>query len=368
MIKIMSIFGTRPEAIKMLPIIKEIEANEKFSNITVVTAQHREMLDQVLSFFSVVPDYDLNLMTTNQTLSSLTSKILEELSPILLSEKPDIVLVHGDTSTTLAASLCSFFHKIPIGHVEAGLRTWEKYDPFPEEMNRQLTDKLSDLYFAPTVTSKKNLVQDNVNEHSIFVTGNTVIDALKYTVLEEYHHSILDKIASDSKIILLTMHRRENWGEPMQHTFQAIKEIVEERAEVEVLFPVHLNPKVQNMAKEVFSGVERVHLIEPLNLVDFHNLAAKSYLILTDSGGVQEEAPSLGVPVLVLRETTERPEGVEAGCLRLVGTDRDRIKSAVVNLLKEPDEYEKMTNAVNPYGDGHSAKKILEIIESKLEK
>ncbi|WP_277988506.1 UDP-N-acetylglucosamine 2-epimerase (non-hydrolyzing) [Enterococcus sp. DIV0660C] len=363
----MTVFGTRPEAIKMLPIVKEIEKHqEKFKGITVVTGQHREMLDQVLSVFEVKPDYDLALMNKNQTLADITIGIITELDSILMIEQPDIILVHGDTTTTFAASLSAFYHQIPIGHVEAGLRTWDKYSPFPEEMNRQLTDVLSDFYFAPTNISKENLLKENHRADRIFVTGNTVIDALSYSITPDYTHEILTKLNTDHKFILLTMHRRENQGQPMVNVFLAIKQLVERHPEFEVVFPVHLSPKVQSIAEQYLADVERVHLIEPLNMVDFHNLAARSYLILTDSGGVQEEAPSLQKPVLVLRQETERPEGVAAGTLKIIGTETENVLLETEKLILDPQAYDEMATAKNPYGDGHSSARILTIIEENF--
>ncbi|OQO72583.1 UDP-N-acetylglucosamine 2-epimerase [Enterococcus faecalis] len=364
MIKVMTIFGTRPEAIKMLPIIKLIQKeNNTFKSIVVVTGQHREMLDQVLEAFDLVPNYNLKIMHPNQTLTEITSDIINELSVVFEIEEPDIVLVHGDTTTTFAASLSAFYHKIPIGHVEAGLRTWDKYSPFPEEMNRQLTDCLSDFYFAPTAKSKLNLIKENHSEKQIFVTGNTVIDALNYSVREEFYHPVLRKLNIQSKIILLTMHRRENQGQPMMHVFQAITQLIKKHKDIEVIFPVHLSPKVQNMAKQYLKGIERVHMVEPLNVIEFHNIIARSYLILTDSGGVQEEAPSLNKPVLILRNETERPEGIETGALKLVGTDPKVIIKEVEILLTNKKVYDKMANAKNPYGDGKASYRILKILK-----
>ena len=335
-IKVMTVFGTRPEAIKMAPLVLELQKqSQRFEAITTVSAQHREMLDQVLDIFHIKPDYDLNIMHARQTLTDITSNVLINLDKILKEAKPDIVLVHGDTTTTFAASVAAFYNQIPIGHVEAGLRTWEKYSPYPEEMNRQMTDAMTDLYFAPTNQSKANLLKENHKEDNIYITGNTAIDALKQTVDKEYHHDILDKVSPDNKLILLTMHRRENQGEPMRRVFKVIREVVESREDVEVIYPVHLSPAVQEAAKEILGNTERIHLISPLDVVDFHNLAARSYFIMSDSGGVQEEAPSLGKPVLVLRDTTERPEGVEAGTLKLVGTESEKVKKEMDKLLNE---------------------------------
>lgn len=362
-IKVMTVFGTRPEAIKMAPLVLELQKqSQRFEAITTVSAQHREMLDQVLDIFHIKPDYDLNIMHARQTLTDVTSNVLINLDKILKEAKPDIVLVHGDTTTTFAASVAAFYNQIPIGHVEAGLRTWEKYSPYPEEMNRQMTDAMTDLYFAPTNQSKANLLKENHKEDNIYITGNTAIDALKQTVDKEYHHDILDKVSPDNKLILLTMHRRENQGEPMRRVFKVIREVVESREDVEVIYPVHLSPAVQEAAKEILGNTERIHLISPLDVVDFHNLAARSYFIMTDSGGVQEEAPSLGKPVLVLRDTTERPEGVEAGTLKLVGTESEKVKKEMEELLDNDAEYQRMAQAKNPYGDGKASERILDAI------
>lgn len=362
-IKVMTVFGTRPEAIKMAPLVLKLKQNsDRFETVTVVTAQHREMLDSVLEIFKIKPDYDLNIMKERQTLSGITGLVLKELDNIIEKEKPDIVLVHGDTTTTFSAALSAFYHQTSIGHVEAGLRTWNKYSPWPEEMNRQMTDDLSDLYFAPTDQSKANLIKENHNESNIFVTGNTAIDALSSTVHQDYHHDILDIIDPNKKMILVTMHRRENQGEPMKQVFNAMKKVVEKHDDIELIYPVHLNPVVQKTAKDILGDVDRVHLIDPLDVVDFHNLASKSYFIMTDSGGVQEEAPSLGKPVLVLRDTTERPEGVQAGTLKLVGTDSSVVEKEMNNLLDNSDEYQRMANAKNPYGDGKASERILDSI------
>lgn len=361
-IKIMTIFGTRPEAIKMAPLVKEIERNsEHFESIVTVTAQHREMLDQVLKQFSIQPHHDLNIMKSKQTLAELTSRTITGLQEIIAIAKPDIVLVHGDTTTTFAASLAAYYEKVKIGHVEAGLRTWNKYSPFPEEMNRQLTSKLADLHFAPTTNAKENLLIEGIKEEKIFVTGNTVIDALNTTVDKNYSDINLDSI-NGRKLILVTAHRRENFGEPLVNVFLAIKEIVENNKDVEVIYPVHLNPSVRESAYNILGNLERIQLIEPLDVLDFHNYAAKAELILTDSGGIQEEAPSLGKPVLVLRETTERPEGVEANTLKLVGTDKRKIIDNVELLLSNKKEYEAMSKASNPYGDGKASKRIMNSI------
>lgn len=362
-IKVLSVFGTRPEAIKMAPLMKELnKRTDEFENSIVITAQHREMLDQVLKSFELTPDHDLNIMKERQTLSSITSKTLLGLEGIIKTEKPDVVLVHGDTTTTMAASLAAFYNQVKIGHVEAGLRTWNKYSPYPEEMNRKITDSLADYYFAPTVQSRDNLLSENVLAEDIHVTGNTVIDALDYTVQRDYHHPVLDKITDENDFILVTMHRRENQGEPMKNVFKAIRKIIEEKPQVEIVFPVHLNPVVQEAAKQILGNHDRIHLIEPVDVFDFHNLAAKSHFIMTDSGGVQEEAPSLARPVLVLRDTTERPEGIDAGTLKLVGTDPDVVSLAMKSLLDNKDEYERMAKAKNPYGDGFASKRIADYL------
>lgn len=361
-IKVMTVFGTRPEAIKMAPLVLKLISDDRFQAVTVVTAQHREMLDQVLEIFKIQPDYDLNIMQPQQTLADITTRVLTALSQIIQEEKPDIVLVHGDTTTSFAASLAAFYQQTPLGHVEAGLRTWNKYSPFPEEMNRQLTDVLSDLYFAPTSVSRANLLKEGHPEKNIFVTGNTAIDALAQTVQADYQHEVLDKIGQGKRIILVTMHRRENQGEPMRRVFKVMKDVVDQTNDVEIVYPVHLSPRVQEAAKEVLGGDPRIHLIKPLDVVDFHNLAKRSYFIMTDSGGVQEEAPSLGKPVLVLRDTTERPEGVKAGTLKLVGTEEDAVKAAMLELLTDPAAYQQMAEAKNPYGDGQASDRILDDI------
>ena len=367
-IKVMTIFGTRPEAIKMAPIILELEKQAAiFESVVVVTAQHRQMLDQVLNIFNIKPDYDLDIMKDKQSLAYITSNVLTGLEEIIKKENPDIILVHGDTTTTFAASLAAFYNQIKIGHVEAGLRTWDKFSPYPEEMNRQVTDVLADLYFAPTIESKANLLKENHPENHIFITGNTAIDALKETVQENYHHELLDKLGENNKLVLLTMHRRENLGEPMKRVFKAVREIVESHEDVEVAFPVHLNPLVQEIAKNILGGHERIHLIKPLDVIDFHNIAARSYLIMSDSGGVQEEAPSLGVPVLVLRDTTERPEGVAAGTLKLVGTQTEDILVSMNELLENKEKHKEMSEALNPYGDGKASKRILDAIAYEFE-
>lgn len=367
-IKVMTVFGTRPEAIKMAPLVLKVKSDARFEEVTVVTAQHREMLDQVLDIFKIKPDYDFNIMHKNQTLADITTKVMTMLTDTIKKEKPDVVLVHGDTTTSFAASLATFYEQTTLGHVEAGLRTWNKYSPFPEEMNRQLTDVLSDLYFAPTSLSKQNLLKESHPEDNIFITGNTAIDALHETVQKDYHHDVLDEIKPGNRVILVTMHRRENQGEPMRRVFKVMKQVVDSHDDVEIIYPVHLSPRVQAVAKEVLGGDSRIHLIDPLDVVDFHNLAQRSYFIMTDSGGVQEEAPSLGKPVLVLRDTTERPEGVEAGTLKLVGTEVDKVRTEMVKLLEDKAAYEEMANAKNPYGDGHASDRIMDAIAYYFDK
>jgi UDP-N-acetylglucosamine 2-epimerase (non-hydrolysing) len=360
----MTIFGTRPEAIKMAPLVLELQKHpEQIESIVTVTAQHRQMLDQVLDIFSIQPDYDLNIMKDRQTLLDVTTRGLEGLDKVMKEAKPDLVLVHGDTTTTFIASLAAFYNQIPIGHVEAGLRTWDKYSPYPEEMNRQLTGVLADLHFAPTAKSATNLQNENKKEANIYITGNTAIDALKTTVREEYTHPILDKIGND-RLVLMTAHRRENLGEPMRNMFRAIKRLVDSHDDIQVVYPVHMNPVVREIANEILGDDTRIHLIEPLDVIDFHNFAARSYLILTDSGGVQEEAPSLGVPVLVLRDTTERPEGIEAGTLKLAGTEEETIFELANELLSNKEAHDAMAKASNPYGDGHASERIVEAILS----
>jgi len=361
-IKVMTIFGTRPEAIKMAPLVLELKKRpEEFEAIVTVTAQHREMLDQVLSIFDIQPDYDLNIMKDRQTLMDVTTRGLEGLDDVMKKVKPDIVLVHGDTTTTFIAGLAAFYNQIQVGHVEAGLRTWNKYSPYPEEMNRQLTGVLADLHFATTDKSAANLQAENKKEERIFVTGNTAIDALKTTVKETYEHEVLTKLGDD-RLILLTAHRRENLGEPMKNMFRAVKRIVDEHEDVQVVYPVHLNPVVRETANDILGNDPRIHLIEPLDVIDFHNFAERAHIILTDSGGVQEEAPSLGVPVLVLRDTTERPEGIEAGTLKLAGTEEETIYALAKELLIDEDVYKQMSQASNPYGDGLASKRICDAI------
>jgi len=366
--KVMTIFGTRPEAIKMAPLVLELQKHpEQIESIVTVTAQHRQMLDQVLETFKIVPDYDLNIMKDRQTLIDVTTNALHGLDQVMKEAKPDIVLVHGDTTTTFVASLAAFYNQIAIGHVEAGLRTWNKYSPYPEEMNRQLTGVMADLHFAPTEVSKKNLLDENKKSETIFVTGNTAIDALATTVSEKYTHPVLEKIGKD-RMILLTAHRRENLGEPMRHMFRAITRILSEHEDVQVVYPMHMNPAVREIANDILGDHKRVHLIEPLEVFDFHNFAANSYMILTDSGGIQEEAPSLGKPVLVLRDTTERPEGIAAGTLKLAGTEEETIYSLAKELLEDTNAYETMAKASNPYGDGHASERIVKALLDFLHK
>ncbi|MET3196748.1 UDP-N-acetylglucosamine 2-epimerase (non-hydrolyzing) [Bacillus sp. OAE603] len=361
-VKVMTIFGTRPEAIKMAPLVLELaKYPEQIESIVTVTAQHRQMLDQVLEIFEITPDYDLNIMKDRQTLIDVTTRGLEGLNKIMQEVKPDIVLVHGDTTTTFIASLAAFYNQIAIGHVEAGLRTWDKYSPYPEEMNRQLTGVMADLHFAPTTKSAQNLIAENKKEETIYITGNTAIDALKTTVKDEYSHPVLDTVGND-RLVLMTAHRRENLGEPMRNMFKAIKRLVEKHNDIQVVYPVHMNPVVREIANEILGEDGRIHLIEPLDVIDFHNFASRSHLILTDSGGVQEEAPSLGVPVLVLRDTTERPEGIEAGTLKLAGTDEEVIFSLADELLSDSEAHAKMSKASNPYGDGEASRRIVEAI------
>lgn len=365
MLKIMPVFGTRPEAIKMAPLIKALEEKENIETITIVTAQHREMLDQVLKLFKIKPVYDLNIMKPGQSLTEIMTGVLAGIEEIISQEKPDLVLVHGDTSTTFASSLAAFYQKIPVGHVEAGLRTYSKYSPYPEEMNRKLTGCLADLHFAPTQTAKEALLKEGVPAGQIYVTGNTVIDALLQTVNKGYvfKNAILKQLDFDNKrIILLTAHRRENIGERMEQIFQAVKVLVEQHDDIEVVYPVHLNPLVQERAQKIFGDIERVRMIPPLTYEEFVNLMDRCYLVLTDSGGLQEEAPALGKPVLVLRDTTERPEAVIAGTVRLVGTDQERIVAESTLLLTDPVVYQRMSTAINPYGDGKAAERICQAI------
>ena len=361
-IKVMTVFGTRPEAIKMAPLVLALKSDERFEEITAVTAQHREMLDSALEIFKIKPDYDLNLMHQGQTLQEITSAVLLKLDRVIKEAKPDMILVHGDTTTTFAAALAGFYNQTALGHVEAGLRTWDKYSPYPEEMNRQMTDDLCDLYFAPTTLAKENLLAQHHDLGNIFVTGNTAIDAMHETIRDDYEHPIFKELDPHKKLILLTMHRRENQGPKMLATFKAILDVVNSRDDVEVVYPVHLSPNVQKAAHQVFDNCSAVHLIEPLDVVDFHNLQAKSYFIMSDSGGVQEEAPALHKPVLVLRDTTERPEGVKAGTLALVGTDYTKVKQQMEKLLDDQEQYQRMAQAKNPYGDGKACQRILDAI------
>ncbi|KRN90360.1 UDP-N-acetylglucosamine 2-epimerase [Ligilactobacillus ceti DSM 22408] len=358
----MTVFGTRPEAIKMVPLVLALQNDDRFQAITVVTGQHREMLDQVLEIFDVKPDHDLDIMHQNQTLTDITALILEKLDQVLKEEQPDIVLVHGDTTTTFATSLSAFYNQIPIGHVEAGLRTWNRYSPFPEEMNRQMTDVLSTLYFAPTPQSKANLLKENRPEKDIFITGNTAIDTLMDTIKKPYQLDCLANVKPEHKMILVTMHRRENLGAAMEEVFQALLEVVQEKDDVEIVYPMHLNPKVREVARKILGNHPRVHLIEPLDVTGFHHLLNESYFIMTDSGGIQEEAPSLGKPVLVLRDTTERPEGIAAQTLKLVGTQSANVKKTMLTLLEDQELYQTMSQASNPYGDGHASQRILDDI------
>lgn len=364
-VRVLSIFGTRPEAIKMAPLVKELEKNKYTESVVCVTAQHRQMLDQVLETFNIKPDYDLDIMSQEQSLTDITAKALEGLENVIKKVKPNIILVHGDTTTTLAGALAAFYNRVDIGHVEAGLRTYDKYSPYPEEMNRQMVDCMTDMYFVPTELSKNNLLAEGKNDAKIFVTGNTVIDAMSTTVRNDYSHPELDWIDNNEKLILVTAHRRENLGEPMRRIFKAIRKIVDEFNDVKVLYPIHLNPKVRNIAHEIFDGCDRVRIIEPLEVFDFHNFISRSYLVMTDSGGVQEEAPSLGKPVLVLRDTTERPEGVIAGVLKLTGTDEEAIYNETKNLLVNKNAYDEMSKASNPYGDGHASERIVNSIIKK---
>ncbi len=360
-IKVMSVFGTRPETIKMAPLVKELAQREEFESLVCVTAQHRQMLDQVLDAFDITPDYDLDIMKPGQTLSDITARVLNGLEGVIQKERPDMVLVHGDTTTTFAGALAAYYGQVAVGHVEAGLRTYNKYSPFPEEMNRQFVGCVADLHFAPTEGSRQNLLREGKRPETIVVTGNTAIDALKTTVRQDYSDELLEW-AQGSRLIVLTAHRRENLGEPMHRMFRAIRRVVEEFLDVKVVYPVHLNPLVQKAAEEEFGGCDRVRLVEPLEVIEFHNLLARSYLILTDSGGIQEEAPSLGKPVIVLRDTTERPEGIAAGTLKLAGTDEETIYTLVRELFTDEAEYARMSHASNPYGDGEASARIADAI------
>ena len=360
--KILVVFGTRPEAIKMCPLVNELKSRGNFITKVCVTGQHRQMLDQVLGIFEVQPDYDLSVMKEKQTLFDITTNILNRIKDILEIERPDVVLVHGDTSTTFVTALACYYLQIPVGHVEAGLRTYNIYSPYPEEFNREAVGIISQYNFAPTALSKENLLREGKDAKTVYVTGNTVIDALKTTVREDYCHPELNW-AADSRLILLTAHRRENLGEPMHNMFRAIRRIVDETPDVKVIYPIHMNPVVRQAADEELGNDNRIHIIEPLDVLDFHNFMARSYLILTDSGGIQEEAPSLGKPVLVMRDTTERPEGIEAGTLKLVGTNEDVIYKEFKRLLTDKKEYDKMSKASNPYGDGFACKRIADILQ-----
>ena len=359
--KVMLVFGTRPEAIKMCPLVRELKTRSGLTTLVCVTGQHRQMLDQVLQAFGVVPDYDLAIMKDRQTLFDVTAAILERIRPVLEQARPDVVLVHGDTSTTFATALACYYLQIPVGHVEAGLRTYNIYSPYPEEFNRQAVGLVARYHFAPTELSRQNLLKEGKDPAQIYVTGNTAIDALKTTVRSDYTHPELDW-AAGSRLILLTAHRRENLGEPMRHMFRAIRRIVDEHSDLKVIYPIHMNPVVRQTAAEIFGGDARFHLIEPLDVLDFHNFLARSYLILTDSGGIQEEAPSLGKPVLVMRDTTERPEGIAAGTLKLVGTQEETIYREFKRLLEDPAAYEAMAHAANPYGDGRACARIADIL------
>lgn len=364
-IKIITIFGTRPEAVKMAPLVKELNMRENIEVKVCVTAQHRQMLDQVLELFSIVPDFDLNVMRSKQTLTSITTSVLEGLEEVFETENPNMVLVHGDTTTTLAAALAAFYKQIPLGHVEAGLRTFNKYFPFPEEMNRKLTGSIADLHFAPTRSSRDNLIREGINEKNIYITGNTVIDAMEYTVEDDYkfeNEELNNLNYKDRKIIMVTAHRRENWGEGIENICYALKTIVENNKDVEIVYLVHLNPVVKEVVYKYLYGVERVHLLPPLDTKETHNLMNKCFMVMTDSGGLQEEAPHLGKPVLVLRDVTERPEAVEAKTVRLVGTDIHKITNEANKLIQDKEVYAKMSKAINPYGDGLASKRITDII------
>lgn len=360
--KVMLVFGTRPEAIKMCPLVNELKTRKNIETIVCVTGQHRQMLDQVLNAFDVVPDYDLSIMKDRQTLFDVTTNILNRIREVLEKVKPDVILVHGDTTTTFVTSLACFYLQIPIGHVEAGLRTYNIYSPYPEEFNRQAVSIIASYNFAPTELSKDNLLKEGKRPETIFVTGNTAIDALKTTVRSDYKNEHLEW-AADSKLIMITAHRRENLGEPMQHMFRAIRRVIEEHPDIKAIYPIHMNPVVREKAEQELIGCDRIRIIEPLDVLDFHNFLARSYLILTDSGGIQEEAPSLGKPVLVMRDTTERPEGITAGTLKLVGTDENVIYQNFSELITNQEAYDKMSKASNPYGDGFACKRIADILE-----
>lgn len=361
---VMLVFGTRPEAIKMCPLVNELKTRDGIKTVVCVTGQHRQMLDQVLNAFSVTPDYDLSIMKDRQTLFDVTANILLRIKSVLQEVNPDVVLVHGDTSTTFVTALACFYMQIPVGHVEAGLRTYNIYSPYPEEFNRQAVSIISSYNFAPTELSKNNLIKEGKNPETIFVTGNTAIDALKTTVRADYKNEHLDW-AADSRLIMITAHRRENLGEPMRNMFRAIRRVMDEHKDIKAIYPIHMNPAVREKAEQELSGCDRIRIIEPLDVLDFHNFLARSYLILTDSGGIQEEAPSLGKPVLVMRDTTERPEGIAAGTLKLVGTDEETIYNSFSKLLTDKSAYEAMSKASNPYGDGHTCERIADILEGK---
>lgn len=364
-IRVMSIFGTRPEAIKMAPLVKTLENSEQIESLVCVTAQHREMLDQVLEIFEIIPDYDLDIMKDQQSITGITTRVLEGLEEVIRDAKPDIVLVHGDTTTTFAGALAAFYNKVKIGHVEAGLRTYNKHEPFPEEMNRVLTTSLADLHFAPTFKAKENLLREGVNEEIIFVTGNTAIDALKLTLddIHVFEEPVLNSIDFDNRrVITVTAHRRENLGKPLEEICHAIFHIVEQYGDVEIVYPVHMNPVVRETVNSILGSHPRIHLIDPVNIKDMHNLLSKSYMVMTDSGGLQEEVPSMGKPVLVLRNVTERPEGVEAGTLKLAGTNKDTIVRLTQELLDSPENYNEMAKATNPFGDGQASERIVRAI------
>lgn len=368
-IKVLTIFGTRPEAIKMAPIIKKLDKNQYIEHKVCVTAQHREMLDQVLKIFNITPDYDLNIFEPGQSLTQITTRAMEGLEKVIVDFSPDLILVQGDTTTVFAGALTAFYHKVKIGHVEAGLRSGNLYSPYPEEANRKLTGIITDFHFAPTERNKQNLLREGYDEEKIYVTGNTVIDALLFVVSEDYkfNNELLDNLDyKNKKVILLTSHRRENLGKPMENIFSAVRDVVLKNENVEVVFPIHLNPKVREIAHRILDGLDRVHIIEPLEYLPFANLIARSYLVVTDSGGIQEEAPSLGKPVLVVRKETERPEGIEAGTAKLAGIDRENIFREIDILVNDEQEYKKMANAVNPYGDGKSSERIVDIIVREL--
>ena len=360
--KVMLVYGTRPEAIKMCPLVNELKSRENIETVVCVTGQHRQMLDIVLEAFSVVPDYDLSIMKDKQTLFDITTNILNSIKEVLEKERPSVVLVHGDTTTTFVTALACFYLQIPVGHVEAGLRTYNIYSPYPEEFNRQAVGIVSKYNFAPTELSKENLLREGKDPNSIYITGNTAIDALKTTIKPDYTHEQLEW-AKDSRLIMITAHRRENLGEPMKHMFRAIKRIIDEHPDIKAIYPIHMNPVVRETANNILGDCDRIRIIEPLDVLDFHNFLNKSYLILTDSGGIQEEAPSLGKPVLVMRDTTERPEGIKAGTLKLVGTDEENIYREFKTLLENEEEYKKMSHASNPYGDGFACKRIADILE-----